>query len=214
MKLEVDDIKNYVKAMRADPRCNGWVGVVGGSAGATHAITVALDTNPTPNGEWSHWMQYGDDRPNCAVMLSAIYDFADWTPSNGGDGETDQDFVHLGLHNYLQTLDLNVIQHNLPLNPVALVDGAVNSLYPWKPIYMINSYQDHPTAYHQLVTMVCLLQTYSKLHLGTDYQYLTIPGSLHSFNYWGSWDGLPCVITCNTVAHDVIVFLKAQAGLP
>jgi homoserine acetyltransferase len=42
MNLEVSDIKNAVKAMRADPRCNGWVAVVGGSAGGTHAITVAL----------------------------------------------------------------------------------------------------------------------------------------------------------------------------
>ena len=31
MKLEINDIKNYVKAMRADSRCNGWVAVVGGS---------------------------------------------------------------------------------------------------------------------------------------------------------------------------------------
>ncbi len=49
MNVEVNDIKNYVKAMRADSRCNGWVAVVGGSAGATHAITVALDTNPSGN---------------------------------------------------------------------------------------------------------------------------------------------------------------------
>ena len=49
---------------------------------------------------------------------------------------------------------------------------------------------------------------------GTDYQYLTIPGSMHSFSYWNSWDGQPCIGPCNTVAHDVIAFLKAQAGLP
>ena len=79
---------------------------------------------------------------------------------------------------------------------------------------MINSYGDNPTAYHQLVTMVCLLQSYSSLHLGTDYQYLTIPESMHSFHYWGGWDGQPCIGPCSTVAHDVIAFLKVHAALP
>ena len=150
-------MKNYVKAMRADPRCNGWVAVVGGSAGATHAITVALDTNATPNDDWPHWFQGGhDDRPDCAVMLSAIYDFSDWTPPTGLQ-QTDPDFVHLGMHNYAQVpnpIDKTTLK-NLPLNPVNLVSGAI--AHGSKPIYMINSYYDHPAAYHQLVTMLCLL---------------------------------------------------------
>jgi hypothetical protein len=208
MNLEVNDIKNYVKAMRADSRCNGWVAVVGGSAGATHAITVALDTNPTPNNDWPHWMQNGDDRPDCAVMLSAIYDFSDWTPPTG-QTQTDPDFVHLGMNNYAQTLSLTTLK-NLPLNPINLVPGAVQYSGGFKPIYMINSYGDHPSAYHQLVTMVCLLQS-SGLTEGTDYQYFTIPGTLHSFHYWGSSDHLP---GDHTVGDDVIAFLTAQAGLP
>jgi len=97
------------------------------------------------------------------------------------------------------------------LNPVNLVTGAIAQ--GWKPIYMFNSYYDHPTAYHQLVGMVCLLQSYSSLHLGTDYQYITIPGSLHSFHYWGSWDHRPTP-TQFTVGDDAIAFLKVQAGLP
>jgi hypothetical protein len=40
MTLEVNDIKNYVKAMRADSRCNGWVGVVGGSAGGVMRLRL------------------------------------------------------------------------------------------------------------------------------------------------------------------------------
>jgi hypothetical protein len=216
MNLEVNDIKNYVKAMRADSRClNGWVAVVGGSAGATHAITVALDTNQTPGGGWPHWMQNGDDRPNCAVMLSAIYDFSDWTGPTGLLG-TDPDFVHFGMHNYAQVpnpIDRTTLK-NLPLNPVNLVPTAITYGH-WKPIYMINSYYDHPTAYHQLVTMICLLQR-SGLTEGTDYQYLTIPGSFHSFHYWGSADhtGNQCNGHDCTVGDDVIAFLKAQAGLP
>lgn len=209
MKQEVNDIKNYVNAMRADPRCTGWVAVVGGSAGATHAITVALDTNPSDaNGiDWPHWMGVnGDTRPKCAVMLSAIYDFADWAPPTG-QVQTDVRFVHFGMNNYAQTLSLSTLA-GLPLNPVNLVAGAVTK--GWKPIYMINSYGDNPTAYHQLVRMICLLQGYSSLHLGTEYQYLTIPGSQHSFHYWGSLDHLN---PQHLVGQDVIAFLKAQAGL-
>ena len=210
MKLEVDDIKNYIRAMRADPRCNGWVGVVGGSAGATHAITVALDTNPTPNNAWPHWMQNGDDRPDCAVMLSAIYDFADWAPTTGLH-QTDASYVHLGMHNYAQVqnpIEVSTLA-DLPLNPVNLLPGAAQYSGGFKPIYMFNSYYDHPSAYHQLARIVCLLQTYSNLHLGTDYRYLTIPGSLHSFGYW---DYL--LSDSHTVGDEVIDFLKAQAGLP
>ena len=143
-------------------------------------------------------------------MLSAIYNFSDWTPPNGGSGipQTDPRFVHCGLHNYAQTLDLSMLA-GLQLNPVNLVAGAIGR---FKPIYMINSYGNNPTAYHQLVTMVCLLQN-SGLTLGTDYQYLTIPGSMHAFHYWGSWDHLP-PNPPHTVGDDVIQFLKAHAGLP
>ena len=95
------------------------------------------------------------------------------------------------------------------MNPVNLVAGAKAA--GWKPIYMINSYYDHPTAYHQLVRMVCVLQD-NGLTLGTDYQYLTIPGGLHAFSYWASSDYLPD--STHTVGDDVIAFLKAQAGLP
>lgn len=208
MTLEVNDIKNYVKAMRADPRCNGWVAVVGGSAGASHAITVALDTNPSggDGNSWPFWFQNSDDRPDCAVMLSAIYDFADFTPPTG-QVATDTRFLHLGMDNYAQVpnpISVSTLA-NLPLNPVNLIAGAIT--HGWKPIYMFNSYGDNPTAYHQLVTMVCRLQS-SGLTLGTDYKYLTIPGSQHAFQYW---DHL--LSTDHTVGDEVIDFLKGQAGL-
>ena len=212
MNQQVNDVESAVKAMRADPRCNGWVAVVGGSAGATHAITVALDTNPSGSngGDWPHWFQNGhDDRPDCAVMLSATYDFSDWTPRTG-ETQTDTDFVH-SVHNYAQTLDLNTLA-DLPLNPVNLVPGAI--AHGFKPIYMVNSYHDHPTAYHQLVTMVCLLLN-SGLTRYTDFDYLTIPGSsghVHAFQYWDSWDNMPSLLQ-HTVGDDVISFLKTQAGL-
>ena len=113
------------------------------------------------------------------------------------------------MHNYAQSLSLSTLA-GLTQNPVNLVAGAIS--HGFKPIYMFNSIGDNPTAYHQLVTMVCLLQNNGRT-LGTDYQYITIPGSLHSFLYWGSWDHRPTP-TQFTVGDDVIASLKVQAGLP
>lgn len=113
-------------------------------------------------------------------MLSTIYDFSDWTPPTGL-AATDAKYVHLGMHNYAQTLSLSTLA-NLPLNPVNLIAGAV--ALGFKPIYMINSYGDNPTAYHQLVTMVCRLQS-AGATFGTDYQYLTIPGTMHALPVLG-----------------------------
>ena len=92
---------------------------------------------------------------------------------------------------------------------------------------MINSYKDSPTAYHQLVRMKCVLDDEGIPNGPTGYQFLTIPGNLHSFAYWGSWDHLPNstgtptpsptpipASAPRTVGDDVIQFLKNQAGLP
>ena len=69
---------------------------------------------------------------------------------------------------------------------------------------MINSYGDHPTAYHQLVTMVCALR--NAVVPETSYQTLTIEGSEHSFGYWGSQGSA----ADKTVGDDVIAFLDAH----
>ena len=104
-------------------------------------------------------------------MLSAIYDFSDWTPPTGKT-QTDPDFVHFGLNNYAQTLDWTTLKKPA-VEPGE--SGSSRIAHGFKPIYMVNSYRDRPTAYHQLVTMVCLLQN-SGLTPGVQYEYLTIPG--------------------------------------
>jgi pimeloyl-ACP methyl ester carboxylesterase len=199
MIREVNDIKALVRALRVDPRCNGKVGVVGGSAGATHAVTVALDkTTPPPSATpWPHWCEDPpyDDRPVCAVMLSAIYDFSDWTPPTG-QTETDFGFRKDGLENYAQTLDLNTLA-NLPLNPVVLLSEAHQQHWGFKHLFLINSYCDAPTAYHQIVKMSCALEA-KGLVLDVDYKRLTIPGPAHAFGYW------------DTVKDEVIAFLNCE----
>jgi acetyl esterase/lipase len=207
MTMEVNDIKALVRALRADPRCNGKVGVVGGSSGATHAVTVALDkSTPIPGTTpWPHWCEGEnvDDRPDCAVMLSAIYDFSDWTPSTG-QNETHFGFRRKGLQNYAQTLDPDILA-NLPLNPVVLVAEAGPQKQDWgfKPLFLVNSYCDEPTAYHQIVTMSCALEDQGIVvappsDWPSDYQRLTISSDKHAFHYW------------DEVKQDVIDFLDAH----
>ncbi len=66
---QYDDVHLAVAAARADPRANGQVGAVGGSAGATHASWTSTTGVP------------GADRLDVAVCLSGAYDFADATLS-------------------------------------------------------------------------------------------------------------------------------------
>jgi hypothetical protein len=81
---------------------------------------------------------------------------------------------------------------------------------PFRPLFMINSWWDHPTPYHQIVDMICALK--AKGVPDDAYQTLTIPDSHeHGFAYWDSWDGIPCDIgPCNDIGHDVIGFLDAH----
>ena len=200
MKQTVDDIKALVCALRADPRCNGKVAVLGGSAGANLAVTVALDTTESLDENckdvWPWWFKSGiDSRPDCAVMLSAIYDFSDWTPPNNSN-VTDSLFVKDGLLNYAQTLDLNTLA-SLPLNPVGLVSQTGASGWGFKPLFLINSWCDNPTAYHQIVTMTCALEGQAD----TDYQILTVPNAKHAFGYW------------NGVRLNVLAFLEDKLGV-
>jgi hypothetical protein len=75
----------------------------------------------------------------------------------------------------------------------------------FKPLYLINSYLDDPTAYHQIVTMSCELEAQG-LVLDTDYKRLTKPGDGHAFAYWGAQDPA----TGETIGQYVIEFLDAH----
>ena len=78
---QYDDIKMAARAARADPRCNGKLGVIGGSAGGTHAAWLAVDHLATETPPWS-----GYDRPDAAICLSGSYDFTDYRPNDNLDG--------------------------------------------------------------------------------------------------------------------------------
>jgi len=200
---QTDDVKNAIRALRADTtRCNGKVGVVGGSSGGSHAVFVALDTTPTGGGgAWPRWFYGGnDDRPDCAVSLSGAYDFPDRTPEN----------YPVPYHDPLPQFNANVENYtgirNLlaqkQVSPVYVLDPAAD----FKPLLLINSRYDS-MPYHQIVDMICALQ-----EADVDpakYQTITIPGSSkHSFAYWDDCDGV--TDPCKTISEHVIEFLDAN----
>ncbi len=186
-----NDVKALLKALRADSHTiDAKIGVVGGSGGATHAIELALDKNPTP-GDWVDWGP--DDRAVCAVGLSGAYDFSDRAH------EIDDITIQV-IENYTNTCDLD---EQKALSPVSLVTYA-----DIHPIMIMNSLEDS-MPYRQLLDMECALQTE-----GVDpglYSVVTIPGNQHAFNYWFDLDDSLCtVLPCRTWGDHVIDFLDAH----
>ncbi len=151
---QYDDVHLAVAAARADPRANGQVGAVGGSAGATHAAWTATTGVP------------GADKLDVAVCLSGAYDFADTTP------DSSLDFFTSVVTNYV-----GVSAKNSPslrgASPAWVLDSSV------APLFVIDSADDlMPGA--QLDNLITHLDGLGV----TNYQSMRIAGNLHSFTYW------------------------------
>lgn len=68
-------VEAVIDAAKNDIHCyHGLVGVLGGSAGASHAAYIALDVTDTGSA-WPFWK--ASARPKCIVGLSGQYDFSD-----------------------------------------------------------------------------------------------------------------------------------------
>ncbi len=150
-----------VRAARADSRCNGKVGAVGGSAGATHA--AYLSTVGTS----------GDDKLDVAVCLSAAYDFSDY--SSLYDYRPEAGTFRLNVTNYVNTTETDSAGL-YAASPVAFVTWDIS------PLFIISTDNDSmPLAQPGL--MINQLNSVG----ATNYQQLLITGSgMHSFAYWVS----------------------------
>jgi acetyl esterase/lipase len=203
VKRQTENIKAFVVALENDSHVDhARIGVVGGSAGGSHAMSVALDKTQSPNNghDWPFWFKDGNDtRPKCAVMLSGVYDFSDRTPTPRQEHISSQ-FI-LGTENYVNSADFDVLKAN---SPIAL---ATSDNTPFPSIFMINSYYDTPPPYHQMVEMICAFES-----LGfSDFQTYTIFNSeLHSFQYWNSPDTYPATVDTPLMKDHVIAFLDAH----
>ncbi len=151
-----DDVKVAVRAARSDPRCNGQVGAVGGSAGGTHTAFVAATGTA------------GDDRIDVGVSLSGGYDFSDFSPNPNLDTYTSYVLNYIG-----------VAQNNTAAlqaaSPAWLADRTIS------PLLMVNTLED-PMPYSQLADMVSHLDALGV----TNYQTITLTGEGHSFDNWES----------------------------
>ncbi len=154
---QYEDVEMAVRADRADPRANGQVGAVGGSAGGTHATWVALTPDPA-------------SRVNVAVSLSGAHDFTDFRPDPNIAAFRKNVTNLVAVSNPPSPEELATLGF---YSPVTNVDATV------APLFLVNSARDS-MPFTQLADMTDKL-----LSLGLDtFETLTLPGAGHAFANW------------------------------
>jgi acetyl esterase/lipase len=151
---QTDDVKLAVRTARNDPRCNGQVGAVGGSAGGSHTAFVAATGTP------------GDDRIEVGVCLSGAFDLSDFSPNPLLDN------VIFNFTNYVgvpatETAALRAA------SPAWLADAKT------APLFLAHTLKDF-MPYSQLGDMIMHLDALGL----TNYQVLSRAGNDHAFQNW------------------------------
>ncbi len=166
---QTDDIKLECLAARADPRCDGRVGIVGDSAGGSHAAFVAADTTAgpivsNPSQQWNP-----STRPDVVASLSGAYEFADRTPDRNLQG-----FIQ-AIQTYTDTRGRSGLAYQASVSPAAFVNRNA------RPMILFTSELDaQPIA--QYFGMIATLKNAK----ATNYQAYQVPGAGHAFEYWSS----------------------------
>ena len=151
---QTNDVKLAVRSARADPRCNGQVGAVGGSAGGSHTAFVAATGT------------IGEDRIDVGVSLSGAYDFTDFSPNPKLETFTKDVINYVGV----PATDTAALR---AASPAWLVDATI------APLYLVNTIEDS-MPYSQLPDMFTRLDG----NAVTNYQAVTLLGDAHSFSNW------------------------------
>ncbi|HEX4664986.1 MAG TPA: alpha/beta hydrolase [Chthoniobacterales bacterium] len=149
-----NDVHLAVEAARSDPRCNGQVGAVGGSSGASHTAWLAATGTA------------GADRIDVGVGLSGAYDLSDFSPDPNIEG-----FI-LTVTNYVGVPSTDTAALRAA-SPAWLLDATV------APLLIFDKADDTMPA-AQLDDMAAALQAVG----ATNFEARTIPGAGHSFEYW------------------------------
>jgi hypothetical protein len=198
---QTDDVQVAIRTARADPRCDGRVYCLGGSAGASHALYMAATGTA------------GDDRPDLFVGLSGVYNMSD--PSFIGQDCDDPDTCpHSACTNYLGIRDNfpNFTPADLAALKTASPDTYLTS--STCPIFVMRSSKD-ATGISQ--TFDSLIGTMMKIRLNESaapvpkagrYKEATVPvqAFAHAFDYWTvPFDGVP---GHPSVAQTVVIWLK------
>ena len=177
---QTNDVKSAIRAVRADAHCNGHIGLLGGSSGASHALFCAFDKTPSPPNTYPNWCNDSptdDDRPDCAVGLSGNYDFIAPPPGNN-------DTTRNVIANYTNTcvlLDTMGGPDQFSVSPVAQLKPE--SVQIFKPIYALNGNAEYQPE-GQLQDLLCALQ--AKDIDPAKYKILTVidPEGAHAFALW------------------------------
>ena len=151
---QIDDVRLAVKTARVDSRCNGKVGAIGGSAGASHVAYVAGTGTA------------GDDRIDVGIALSGAYDLSDLNLAENIDtfiasvcnyaGVTSDDTAGLRTASPAWAMDNKTV-------PLLLA----NSMHDTMPYAQISD----------------LIQHLDALGV-TNYQAISLTGSGHAFDDW------------------------------
>ena len=113
---QTDDLKMAVRAARADPRCNGLVYAVGGSAGASHTVYLAATG------------AVGDDKIDLGVALSGPYQLDDEAHLHAEcvDGET---CFSEAVTNYVGVPDITHTAELHAASPTTYISSAIPPLF-------------------------------------------------------------------------------------
>lgn len=156
-----DDAFMASKAALIDSRCNGKLGAVGGSAGATHAATLAIQTYSEGYVSWS-----ASDRVLASIALSPPTQF-----DNRDPWPELPDFV-TKLSAYCNTTDLELQR---TMSPTFFMDNTCSPLFivaaetEPMPIAQYNSIKDK-------ITELSIPNSQTRL----------VPGSKHAFANWAA----------------------------
>ena len=153
---QTDDVKVAVRAARHDPRCNGQVGAIGGSAGGSHTAYVAGTGTA------------GDDRIDVGVDLSGAHDFSDFNAA-----PPVADFM-VKITNYVGVSSDDIVDLRAA-SPAWVVDIQT------APLFIVNSLGDS-MPYAQLPDLIEHLDALGV----TNYKAVTLTGSDHSFSNWSA----------------------------
>jgi acetyl esterase/lipase len=168
---QYDDVKLACRTARADPRCNGLLGAIGGSAGAAHAAWLAGDNTTTTDPPWS-----GDDRPDVVIAMSGPYDYLDYRDDVDNLNAFIQEVTNycgVPATQFPTPEDAAILKANSPVTPA---DETV------KPLLLFNSTGDTQPYYEQ-DDMVAALDA----ALGDNpknYEAYTIHTNDHGFKVW------------------------------
>ena len=173
---QTDDIKLECLAARADHRCDGRLGIAGGSTGGSHGAFLACDTHAGPIVSNPSQFWSAAARPDVVACLSGAYKFDE----RALDPNL-QPFV-AAIQNYTNTMGRSGLRYQLSVSPFVLVTQDA------RPMILFTSQFD-PQPIQQYYDLVAQLQLASV----NNYAAYVVVGSAHAFDYWFTPVGLTSV---------------------